>query len=53
MCNRHVAGMIADLEAARLEADEKETERQESRDSEQTAKVQSGLLMTLRSRLAR
>ena len=53
MCNRHVAHMIADYEAARLEADEKEAEGQESRDSEQTAKVQPGLLVTLRSRLAR
>jgi len=53
MCNRHVAHMIADYEAARLEADEEETEGSESRDSEQTVRNQPGLLATLRSRLAR
>jgi hypothetical protein len=45
--------MIADYEAARLEADEEEIEGQESRDSEQTAREQPGLLASLRSRLAR
>lgn len=49
MCNRHVAHMIADYEAARLEADEES----ESRDAEQTAGEQPGLLTTLRSRLHR
>ncbi|MDS0478141.1 hypothetical protein [Natrinema sp. 1APR25-10V2] len=53
MCNRHVAHMIADYEAARLDEDEEETNRSESRDAEQTTGNQSGLLVTLRSRLAR
>ncbi|WP_458208640.1 hypothetical protein [Haladaptatus sp. NG-SE-30] len=52
MCNRHVAHMIADYEAARLEADEKEGES-ESSDGEQTAREQLGVLAALRSRLVR
>jgi hypothetical protein len=53
MCNRHVAHMIADYEAARLDEDAEETDKSESRAAEQTTRNQSGLLTTLRSRLAR
>ena len=53
MCNRHVAHMIADYEAARLDEEEEETDGPESRDAEQTTREQSGLLATLRSRFAR
>ena len=53
MCNRHVAHMIADYEAARLDEDMEATEGSKSRDAEQTARGQPGLLATLRSRLAR
>ncbi|WP_276249037.1 MULTISPECIES: hypothetical protein [unclassified Haladaptatus] len=52
MCNRHVTHMIADYEAARLEADEEEGGL-ESRDREQAAREQPGVLAALRSRLAR
>ncbi len=53
MCNRHVAHIIADYEAARLDEEEERTEESESRDGEQTTRAQPGLLATLRSRLAR
>lgn len=53
MCNRHVVHMIADYEAAKLDEDEEGTDRAESHDAEQTTRNQSGLLATLRSRLAR
>ncbi|MHB9286935.1 hypothetical protein ACKVMT_07820 [Halobacteriales archaeon Cl-PHB] len=53
MCNRHVAHMIADYEAARIEADEEEIESSKSRDSDQPAGDQPELLAALRSRLAR
>ncbi|SFG95630.1 hypothetical protein SAMN04488063_3407 [Halopelagius inordinatus] len=53
MCNRHVAHMIADYEAARLDEDEEESDKSESRDAEQPTGDQSGLLATLRRRLAR
>ena len=53
MCNRHVAHMIADYEAARLDEDAEETDKSESRAAEQTTRNQSGLLATFRSRVAR
>jgi len=53
MCNRHGPHLIADYEAARLEADEEGTEEPDTRDTEQTARDQPELLATLRSRLAR
>jgi len=53
MCNRHVAHVIADYEAARRDEDGEENDGSESRNSERMANDQGGLLMTLRDRLAR
>jgi len=53
MCNRHVAHMIADYEAARLDEDEEGNEDSESTEPEQTARDQTGLLATLKGRVAR
>ncbi len=53
MCNRHVAHMIADYEAARLDADESGTEKSHRSDSVQRSRTQPGLLATLKRRIAR
>jgi hypothetical protein len=45
--------MIADYEAARLEESREGNDGPETRDSEQTATNQTGLLTTLRRRLTR
>lgn len=53
MCSRHVAHMIAEYEAARLDEDGEGKERHASRASERTTTDQTGLLAALRDRLAR
>ncbi len=49
MCNRHVAHMIAEYEAARLKEAEGKTESTESGDS----KHPTGLLASFKARLVR
>ncbi|WP_338730048.1 hypothetical protein [Haladaptatus sp. DJG-WS-42] len=53
MCDRHVAHLIAEYEAARLDADESGAEKPHRSDSDQTARPQPGLLAALKRRIAR